>query len=32
LPINDSVDAIGIALAAFQGVRNQIDRVKDERS
>jgi crossover junction endodeoxyribonuclease RuvC len=25
LPIDDSVDAIGIALAAFQGVRNQID-------
>jgi crossover junction endodeoxyribonuclease RuvC len=25
LPTNDSVDAIGIAFAAFQGVRNQID-------
>jgi crossover junction endodeoxyribonuclease RuvC len=25
IPINDSVDAIGIAFAAFQGVRNQID-------
>jgi crossover junction endodeoxyribonuclease RuvC len=25
LPIDDSIDAIGIAFAAFQGVRNQID-------